>query len=169
MRALILLLPLSAGCFFGDDHGHGHGHAREHEELPAEITAENAESVLEKSLRRVGSSALGDGVVYLPWRQEVGGKPVLLGIEKQTTRGGPDGAWTRIRFSKLRKIVVTPPAQGGLKLWELTFEGETQSGSGASQYGESSTPVTIVTADGAAVKALATAVEVIRNTRKGPP
>jgi len=169
VRALILLLPLSAGCFFGHDHGHGHGEGHEHKPLPEQITPENVESVLEQSLRRVGSSQVGDTVVLVPWRESVDGKPALLGIEKRTARGGPDGAWTRVRFSKLRKIVVSPPAQGGLKLWGLTFEGETVTGSGALQYGETSTPVSIVSADGEAVKALAASVELIRTTRKGPP
>lgn len=148
MRAIVAWLPLLAGCFFGHDHDHGHGghgHGREHEELPSPITAENAKSAFETSLRRVNGAALADGAALLPWREEIQGRPVVVGLERR-------GA--RIEFRKIRKVEVTPPAQGGLKLWEIAF------------HADVATPLTLVSADGEAVKALAASVELLRNPKR---
>jgi hypothetical protein len=143
-----LLWLAAAACH---DHGHGHGHEREREELPAEVTAENSAAVVEQSLRRINGASVGGDSILVPWRADVEGRPVLVGIERRSTRGGPDVPVARMEFRKLRKVGLTPPAQGGLGLWGLALEGET------------SVPFTIWSADGPSVKALAASVERLRN------
>ena len=166
--AALLSLCL-AGCFFGHDHDHGHGgHGQEREPLPEQITAENAASVLEQSLRRVNGAAVGEGVVYRAWKKDVEGRPVVAGIEKQTTRSGPEGAWTRILIQNIRKIGITPPTQAGLGIWGITFDGETYFGTGENQQGMTATPLSIWSTDGPAVKALASSVERLRTVKGNP-